>query len=116
VHVQVRLAAAWYHSMVHPEPESVSSDELAARRVGYNYLHQTMSYRPLPSPVPLHLLVSDTSRQLGIDRDWKRLAGHGWHLWIAPGNHETYMRATPEQAAKLLNACLEAALGPIEGT
>jgi thioesterase domain-containing protein len=112
---QAKLALAWWRSMTRPQLEDISAEELAARRVGSNYLQQTMRYRPRPCGAPLHVLMSEANVARGLAKDWQALARRGCHLWVAPGDHQTYLRETPEQAAILLTHCLDTAFSQATG-
>ena len=67
----------------------------------------TMRYRPQPYPGRLTLLISSGNDQKGLCRDWRRLSKGGLVVHTVPGDHESYIRDTPEATAKRLRILLD---------
>ena len=72
-----------------------------------NNVEATMRYRPQPYPGRLTLLISSGNDQKGLCRDWRRLSKGGLVVHTVPGDHESYIRDTPEATAKRLRILLD---------
>lgn len=103
----LRIAAAWRRKLTRvgqPEP----GDEAAAA-VGENYIAVAMRHRPAPCEMRAALLVTERNLSSGLASDWQRLLP-GLQVVTVPGDHEGYLRDTPEATAQGFMTCL-AALG-----
>jgi amino acid adenylation domain-containing protein len=72
-----------------------------------NYVKQGMRYRPRIYPGRVTLLCSAGNYRRGLAKNWRRLAGGGLTVHLAPGDHESYIRDTPEATAELLRTCFD---------
>jgi thioesterase domain-containing protein/acyl carrier protein len=70
-------------------------------------LDQVMRYRPKHYRGPVTLICSSEWERLGAPRQWERVAGDALVVHTLPGAHESYIRSSPEAAARLLERCLE---------
>lgn len=71
-----------------------------------NYVERTMQYRPRSYPGRIALIVSASNHRLGLVDPWKALAVGGLSVRTVPGNHDSYLRDTPEVTAAILEECM----------
>jgi amino acid adenylation domain-containing protein len=103
----VRIAAAW-RSRIARVGQAEPGQEAAAA-VGENYIAVAMHHRPAPGEMRAALLVTERNLSSGLAGDWQRLLP-GLQVVTVPGDHESYLRDTPEATAQGFMTCL-AALG-----
>ena len=82
-----------------------SEQVVAARQ---NYMKCAMRYRPRRYPGRITLILCEDQERRGLARRWRALAGGGLAVQTVPGNHETYLRETPQSAAPAIEHCLRA--------
>jgi len=70
-------------------------------------LDEVMRYRPKIYRGKITLIGSAQWNKLGVPANWERLAGDKLVVHTLPGSHESYIRNSPEAAARLLGQCLE---------
>ena len=71
------------------------------------YIEQTMRYRPQIYPGRITLLISSDSDRERLSRDWRRLSTGGLVVHTVPGDHESYIKKTPEATAVKLRNFLD---------
>lgn len=103
----VRVASAWRRKIAQvgkPEPGAE-----AAHAAGQQYIAAAMAHRPRPSPpdstLRATLLVTEQNQRLGLTTDWLPLLP-GLTVVTTPGDHESYLRETPEATAPRFLTCL----------
>ncbi len=109
---QGRIAAAWWRKLA--QVGRAEAGQAASHALGANHIAQAMRYRPRPLDLPVQLLLSQANQQAGLARDWQALLGGRLRCWVAPGDHESYLRDTPQATAQVLSACLAATLASKE--
>ena len=73
-----------------------------------NYMKCAMRYRPRRYPGRITLILCEDHERRGLAKRWRALAGGGLAVQTVPGNHETYLRETPESAAPAIEHYLSA--------
>jgi radical SAM protein with 4Fe4S-binding SPASM domain len=71
------------------------------------HIGKTLQYRPKVYPGRVTLLVSSDNDQKGLSEGWRSLCLGGLVVHTVPGDHESYIRRTPEIAAERLSACFD---------
>jgi hypothetical protein len=77
----------------------------AVRRAS-STLDQVMRYRPKVYRGPITVIASAQWSRLGVPDQWRHLAGDKFVIHTLAGTHESYLRDSPEAAARLLDQCL----------
>jgi thioesterase domain-containing protein len=104
-----RVARPWVTAV-----NAVGKPAAGAERIeaaGANYVRRAMRYRPRVYPGRITLMVSASNDRLGLAKPWQALAGGGLVVRPVPGDHDSYLRETPETAAAILEECIDEALG-----
>ena len=104
-----RVGQPWVGAVNAVGKPAPGAERIAAAEA--NYVERTMRYRPRPYPGPITLIVSARNDRLGLARAWRTLAGGGLVVRTVPGDHDSYLRDTPELAAAMLEDALDATLG-----
>ncbi len=92
----------WFHVAVRLKQKTA----LWLRAV--QHIGQTLQYRPKVYPGRITLLVSSDNDRKGLSDNWRDLSLGGLVVHTVPGDHESYIRQTPEVAAERLSASLDA--------
>ncbi len=78
----------------------------AIRRAA-SLLDAVMHYQPANYPGPVMLVVSEQHQGAGIPEQWQHIVGSNLMVHTLPGTHESYIRNSPEAAARVLEDCLK---------
>ena len=105
----LRVARPWLAAVDAIGKPLPGGERIAAAEA--NYVEVAMRYRPRRYPGPVALIVSADNQRRGIDRPWRALAAGGLSVRVVPGDHDSYLRETPQLAARLVEDCLDEALG-----
>jgi thioesterase domain-containing protein/acyl carrier protein len=103
-----RVADPWLAAVRQVGRPAPGTERAADAQAGYVDL--AMRHRPRPYGGRVTLLVSADNDRQGLADGWRRLAGGGLAVHRVPGDHDTYIRDTPEATAERLQACLDEAL------
>lgn len=99
----LKVAVAW-RSKIAGVGQPALGEEIAAA-VGENYIALAMRHRPVRCALRAALLVSERNQRAGLAADWQRVLP-GITVVAAPGDHESYLRDTPELTAGAFMACI----------
>jgi thioesterase domain-containing protein/acyl carrier protein len=72
-------------------------------------IEQTMHYQPRRYPREITLLISSDNAQRGLANGWRRVSAGGLTIHTVHGDHQSYIRKTPEIVAEHLRNCLDEA-------
>jgi thioesterase domain-containing protein len=62
-------------------------------------IEQTMHYQPRRYPGQITLLISSDNAQRGLANGWRRVSAGGLTIHTVQGDHQSYIRKTPEVVA-----------------
>jgi aspartate racemase len=74
-----------------------------------NYVERTMRYRPRPYRGRVTLILCADNKRRGLAKAWQALIGDGLFVQSIPGDHDSYLRETPQYAARAMEDCLRGA-------
>ncbi len=103
-----RVADPWLEAVRQVGKPAPGAERIAEAESAYVDL--VMRHRPRPYGGRVTLLVSADNDRRGLAEGWRRLAGGGLAVHRVPGDHDSYIRGTPEATAERLQACLDEAL------
>jgi amino acid adenylation domain-containing protein len=105
----LRVARPWVEAINAVGKAAPGMVRIAAAEA--NYVERTLRYRPRRYPGLVTLIVSAGNERQGLGKPWRALAGGGLAVRVVPGDHETYLREAPHLAARIVEDCLDEALG-----
>jgi amino acid adenylation domain-containing protein len=105
----LRVARPWVDAVNAVGKVAPGTDPIATAEA--NYVERTLRYRPRRYPGPVTLIVTAANERLGLGKPWRAMAGGGLAVRVVPGDHESYLRETPHLAARIVEDCLDEALG-----
>ncbi|MBL0142932.1 MAG: amino acid adenylation domain-containing protein [Betaproteobacteria bacterium] len=103
-----RVADPWLAAVERVGKPAPGTERIAGAES--NYVDLAMRYRPQPYDGRVTLLVSSANHRQGLAEGWRRFAAGGLAVHSIPGDHDSYIRDTPEATARLMQACLDEAL------
>jgi aspartate racemase len=95
-----RVAKPWVAATYAVGRPAKGGEAVAAAEA--NYVERAMRYRPRRYSGRIMMIACADNERRGIATPWRELASGGFELTIVPGDHETYLRETPHQAAVLI--------------
>jgi acetoacetyl-CoA synthetase len=104
-----RVAKPWAAAVYAVGRPSAGAERIAAAEA--NYVERAMGYRPRRYRGPITLVACDDNARRGLAKPWRAIAGGGLDVHTVSGNHDTYLRDTPREAAAVIARCLDRAVG-----
>jgi aspartate racemase len=104
VRTLARVARPWIAAVAAVGKPAAGRERIAA--VEANYVERAMRYRPQRFGGRVSIIVCAENERRGLAKPWHALAGEV-KVTTVQGDHDTYLKATPDRAAAALEQCID---------